>query len=64
MRILSRIPPVALAAALLVLFGVACSSGGGKADDTNREISDEELARMVLAPNDFGDDYAGFQPDD
>ena len=64
MRTLIGAFPFALAAALLMLFAIACGSGGGKADDTNREISDEELARTVLAPMDFGDDYAGFQPDD
>jgi hypothetical protein len=48
-----------------VLFALACKSGGGaKTDDTAREISNEELAKMVLALEDFGGAYSGFQADE
>lgn len=68
MRILTRALPLALATALLMLFAVACSSGGGDQNggthDTNRKITDEELAQMVLALEDFGGGYAGFGADE
>jgi predicted RNase H-like HicB family nuclease len=66
MRTLTRSIPLALAAALIALFAVACSRGGAdsKVDDTAREISNEELAQMVLALEDFGGAYEGFQADD
>ncbi|MDO8612219.1 MAG: hypothetical protein Q7R32_05270, partial [Dehalococcoidia bacterium] len=62
MRILIRALPLALAAALLMLFALACKSGGG--GDTSREITDEELTQMVLALTDYGGAYGGFQTDD
>ncbi len=62
MRTLTRALPLALAAALITLFAIACSSGGGDSSgDTAREISDEELAQMGLALEDFGEPYAAFQ---
>lgn len=65
MRILIRVLPLALAASLLMLFALACKSGGGaKTDDTARDIPNEELAKMVLALEDFGGAYSGFQADD
>jgi hypothetical protein len=66
MRTLTRTIPLALAAALIALFGAACGGGGtdSKVDDTAREISNEELAQMVLALEDFGGAYEGFQADD
>ena len=63
MRILIRALPLALAAALLMLFALACKSGGG-GGDTSREITDEELSQMVLALTDYGGAYGGFQTDD
>ncbi len=63
-----RVRPMALfltlAAGLLVLAG-ACKGGPGEkaVDDTAREISDEELAQMVLALGEFGQEFAGFQLD-
>lgn len=67
MRTLTRAMPLALAAALIALFAIACGGGGGtdsKVDDTAREISNEELAQMVLALEDFGGAYSAFQADD
>ncbi|GAG25788.1 unnamed protein product, partial [marine sediment metagenome] len=57
MRTLTRVIPLALAAALLVLFAIGCGGGSGDtaretSDDTAREISDEELAQMGLALED------------
>jgi hypothetical protein len=58
--------PLALAAALISLFAIACSSGNtdSKADDTAREISNEALAQMALALEDFGGAYTDFQADE
>ncbi|TET94684.1 MAG: hypothetical protein E3J29_07975 [Dehalococcoidia bacterium] len=66
MRTLTRVIPLTLAAALIALFAIACGGGSGNtaretSDDTAREISDEELAQMVLALEDFGEPYAAFQ---
>ncbi len=58
MRTLFLAIPLVLAAALIALFAIACGGGSG---DTAREISDEELAQMVLALEDFGGPYAAFQ---
>lgn len=56
---------LALAAALLIAFAFACKSGGGgDSDDASREVSDEELAEMVLALTDYGATYTGFDADD
>ena len=64
MRTLTRVIPLTLAAALIALFAIGCTSDGGGGDssgDTAREISDEELAQMVLALEDFGGPYAAFR---
>ena len=62
MRTLTRVMPVTLTAALIALFAIGCSGGGGDSSgDTAREISDEELAQMGLALEDFGEPYAAFQ---
>ena len=62
MRTLIRVIPLTLAAALIALFAIACSGGGGDSSgDTAHEISDEELAQMGLALEDFGEPYAAFQ---
>jgi hypothetical protein len=61
MRILIRALPLAIAASLLMLFALACKSGGG--GDTSREITEEELTQMVLALTDYGGAYGGFEPD-
>jgi hypothetical protein len=64
MRTLTRVIPLTLAAALIALFAIACTSDGGGGDssgDTAREISDEELAQIGLALEDFGEPYAAFQ---
>jgi len=56
---------LALSTALLLL-AAACggdSDGNGGGDDTAREISNEELAQMVLAPEQFGPEYVGFTSD-
>ncbi len=46
------------------LFAIACGGGGDEeTDDTAREISSEELAQMVLAPDQFGAEYVRFTPD-
>ena len=54
-------------AAALSMLAAACGGGdnedNGGGDDTAREISNEELAQMVLAPEQFGPEYAGFTPD-
>ena len=51
-----------LAIALLAIATLGCQGGGDDkpADDTARQISDDELAGMALALTDFGADYAGF----
>jgi len=55
-----------LAIALLAIVTLGCQDGGDDkaADDTAREISDDELAGMTLALTDFGADYADFEPGD
>lgn len=52
-----------LATALLAIATLGCQGGGDDkpADDTARQISDDELAGMALALTDFGADYADFQ---
>ena len=51
--------------ALALLFGICLAMvsacGGGEADPTAREISDDELALMVLALEDFGSEFGDFQ---
>jgi hypothetical protein len=46
--------------ALVALSAAGCKSGGEKADDTSREISEAELSQMVLGLDLFGTEYAGF----
>ena len=55
-----------LAIALLAIVTLGCQDGGDDkaADDTAREISDDELADMVLDLTEFGADYASFQAED
>ena len=53
---------LALASALLALTAVACQ-GDSHTDDTARQIANDELTRMGLAPEDFGADFANFQAD-
>ena len=52
--------------AVLALATVGCHGGDDdkRIDDTARQISDDELAEMVLALTDFGAGYAGFQAED
>jgi hypothetical protein len=54
-------------AAALAMLAAACgggsSGGNGGGDDTAREISNEELAQMLLAPDQFGPEFAGFTSD-
>src|SRR6266542_6382440 len=53
-----------LAAALMVLSAVACSGGSNtQSGETTREISKDQLAQMVLSPDQFGPELAGFTPD-
>lgn len=60
-----RIISLTLAAALLVAVALACKGEGGDgSDDTNREITEDELAQMVLALEDFGGAYTGFLVDE
>jgi hypothetical protein len=55
------ITAVILTASLLA----ACGGGSGGGDDnTSRVISNEELAKMVLAADEFGPEYAQFDADD
>jgi len=51
-----------LAIALLAVAALGCQGGGDDtpADDTARQVSDDELAGMALALTDFGADYADF----
>ncbi|MFQ5880683.1 MAG: hypothetical protein ACE5IZ_11005 [Dehalococcoidia bacterium] len=55
---------LALTVGLLVLLALACRGGSNAVDDTVREISDDELALMVLSLEDFGADFADFQLDE
>jgi hypothetical protein len=50
--------------AFLMAVAVACSGGGGQADLTDRDITDEELSAMVLPQSDLGPDYEDFELDD
>jgi hypothetical protein len=50
--------------ALLMAVAVACNGGGGPADLTDREITDEELALMVLPQSELGPEYADFELDE
>jgi hypothetical protein len=48
----------------VLLTGAACSKGeNSTGDDTTREISEEELSRMVLQLTSFGPEYSGFTAD-
>ena len=49
-----------LAIALLAIATLGCGSDDKPADDTARQISDDELTGMALALTDFGADYADF----
>ncbi len=49
--------------ASLSMLAVAACGGGGGSDDTAREISNEELAQMVLSLDQFGPEFSGFTPD-
>lgn len=49
--------------ALLIAAAVGCQ-GDGQVDPTDREISDAELAAMVLPQEDLGLDYADLTPDE
>ena len=53
---------LALTTGLSLLTAAACG-GGGSVDDTAREISNEQLAQMVLALDHFGPEYAAFTPE-
>jgi hypothetical protein len=59
-KLVAWIPLTALA--LVTLSAVACK-GGGRSDDTVRQISDAELSQMVLELGLYGPEYAGFTPD-
>jgi hypothetical protein len=48
----------------LVLLAVMIACGGGEEDLTAREISDDELAAMVLPQETLGPQYAQFTPDE
>jgi len=48
----------------MVLSAVACSGGSNtQSGETTREISKDQLAQMVLSPDQFGPELAGFTPD-
>ena len=49
---------------LAICPAVLSGCGGGEADITDREISDEELALMVLPQEEFGAEYAGLELDE
>jgi hypothetical protein len=51
------------AAALFCSLLTACGGEGGE-DGTSRTISNDELAQMVLSPDQFGPEFAQFQADD
>jgi hypothetical protein len=55
-----------LVVALVAAVALGCQNGGDDkpADDTARQISDDDLAGMTLALADFGADYASFQAED
>ncbi len=64
-----RVKPIAFCIlATVPLLLAACFGGGGSkkeaVDDTSRDISNEELAQMVLALADFGPDFLEFQVSD
>ena len=53
-----------MAAALMVLSAAACSGGSNtQSGETTREISKDQLAQMVLSPDQFGPEFSGFTPD-
>jgi len=54
---------IALAAIVVACGGGESSNDGPAADDTSREITNEQLSQMVLALGDFGPEYGGFAPD-
>ena len=54
---------IALAAIVVACGGGKSSNNVPAADDTSREITDEQLSQMVLALGDFGPDYGGFTAD-
>ncbi len=55
---------VGIALLLAICPAVLSGCGGGEADITDREISDEELALMVLPQEEFGVEYAGLELDE
>ena len=54
---------VALAVIVVACGGDNNSNDVPAADDTSRDITDEQLSQMVLAPTAFGPEYAEFTPD-
>ncbi len=48
-------------ACVAVAASVAACNGGGQTDLTSREITDEELSRMVLPLSELGPGYTGFE---
>ncbi len=61
MRTLTQVGLSHLAVGLLAVVAMACQGGGSTADDTARRITDDELAMMVLALEDFGAEFANFE---
>jgi hypothetical protein len=55
---------VGVALLLAICPAVLSGCGGGEADITDRDISDEELALMVLPQEEFGAEYAGLDLDE
>jgi hypothetical protein len=61
MRTLTQVGLSHLAIGLLAIVAIACQGEGNTADDTARRITDDELAMMVLALEDFGAEFADFE---
>ncbi len=62
MRTLTHVGVSVVTAGLLAIVAVACRGDDGSTmDDTTRAISDDELAMMVLALEDFGPEFASFE---
>jgi hypothetical protein len=62
----SAVKTACLGMALLFAIcpAVLSACGGGEADVTDHDISDEELALMVLPQEEFGGEYAGLELDE
>jgi len=60
---MARYQVTALVLPAVLLAAVGCGSGGDSADDTARQISNEELPKIVLSLDQFGPELAGFTPD-